>query len=106
METINRATSILNTVDSESRVEQTILRSSVPININENEEITVLGQRGVWANRSEVLNWKGPVPISQYKLNDDPHPEVIHKTNSQPVEYTQDIQVRYLRPPTPQAPGN
>ena len=43
METINRATSILNTVDSESRVEQTILRSSVPININENEEITVLG---------------------------------------------------------------
>ena len=95
-----------NTIIPENRIEQTILKSNVPINITENEEITVLGQRGVWTNRSEVLNWKGPIPISQYRLNDDPNPEVILKTNSQPVEYTQDIQVRYLRPPTPQAPGN
>lgn len=37
-----------------SEIETAILRSSVPINLNETEEITVNGQRGIWANRSEV----------------------------------------------------
>lgn len=37
-----------------SDVESAILRSSVPINLSETEEITVNGQRGIWANRSEV----------------------------------------------------
>lgn len=37
-----------------SEVEAAILRSTVPINLNETEEITVNGQRGIWANRSEV----------------------------------------------------
>ena len=89
-----------------SIIAESILRSPEPININENEEITVQGHRGVWANKSEVLNWNGPVPINQYRLNDDPHPEIIHKSISQPVEYTQDIQVKYLRPPTPPPPGD
>ena len=87
------------------KIEQSILRSSVPININETEEISVLGHRGIWANKSEVINWNGPVPISQYKINDDPNPEIIHKTSAQPVEYTQDIHVKYLRPPTPPTHG-
>lgn len=39
-----------------SEIETAILRSSVPINLNETEEITVNGQRGIWANRSEVTN--------------------------------------------------
>ena len=38
-----------------SSVEQAILRSQVPIEINESEEITVNGQRGVWANKAEVF---------------------------------------------------
>lgn len=89
----------------EGTIEQAILRSTVPININENEEISVLGQRGIWANKSEILNWNGPVPISQYRINEDTNAEIIHKTSAQPVEYTQEIQVRYLRPPTPPVPG-
>lgn len=89
-----------------SRIEETLVRSSVPIPVEETEEISVLGHRGVWVNKSEVLNWQGPVPISQYKLNEDPNPEVINKTSGQPVEYTQDIAIRYLRPPTPPAPGD
>lgn len=37
-----------------SNVEQAILRSQVPIDISDSEEIIVNGQRGVWANKSEV----------------------------------------------------
>ena len=90
---------------SESRIEEAILRSNEPININETEEATALGQRGILVNRNEILNWRGP-PISEYKLNDDPNPEIINKTINQPVEYMQDVQVKYLRPPTPPPPGD
>jgi hypothetical protein len=52
-----------------SEIEAAILRSSVPINVNETDEITVFGQRGIWTNKSEVQNWKGDLPISQYQIN-------------------------------------
>lgn len=45
-----------------SAVEAAILRSSVPIDISETEQITVLGQSGIWANKCEVINWNGPIP--------------------------------------------
>jgi len=88
-----------------SQVEQAILRSNVPIDINETEEITVNGQRGIWANKQEVVNWRGPVPVSQYAINEDPNPEIITKRTSQQLEYIQELAIRYLRPPTPPAPG-
>ena len=94
-----------STLTSESRIEEALLRSSEPINVNETEEATALGQRGILVNRNEILNWRGPVPITQYKINDDPNPEIINKTVNQPVEYTQEVQVKYLRPPTPPPPG-
>ena len=96
---------LISTLTSDSRIEEAILRSNEPINVNETEETMALGHRGVWVNRSEVLNWRGPVPINEYKLNDDPNPEVINKTVNQPVEYNQEVQVKYLRPPTPPPPG-
>ena len=46
-----------------SSVEAAILRSTVPIDIHETEEITVNGQRGIWANKAETINWKGVIPI-------------------------------------------
>ena len=42
-----------------SQVELAILRSTRPIEVTETEEITVLGNRGLWTNRSEVLGWTG-----------------------------------------------
>lgn len=42
-----------------SQIELNILRSANPINVTETEEITVLGQRGIWTNKSEVVGWKG-----------------------------------------------
>ena len=62
-----------------SDVEAAILRSTVPIVINETEEITALGQTGIWANKSEIINWKGDKSICEYPLNEDNDPEVIKK---------------------------
>lgn len=89
-----------------SQVEVAILRSTVPIDINETEEITVNGQRGIWANKSEVVNWRGPVPIENYEINSDASPEVITKRSHQQLVYQQEVAIRYLRPPTPPAPGD
>lgn len=88
-----------------SEVEAAILRSSVPIDVHETEEIEINGQRGIWTNKSEIANWRGAVPISQYSINDDPNPEVIRKRTDQQLIYQQEIAIRYLRPPTPPPPG-
>lgn len=88
-----------------SQIEEHILRSLEPIDINETEEIEVLGQRGIWANKSEIANWRGELPINEYLINHDPNPEVITKKSKQNVEYIQELAIRYLRPPTPPAPG-
>ena len=88
-----------------SEIEQAILRSSDPITLNESEEITVNGQRGIWANRAEVVNWRGAIPITQYLINEDANPELITKRSQQTLEYIQELAIRYLRPPTPPAPG-
>jgi hypothetical protein len=90
-----------------SDMENSILKSQVPIEINteDNEEITVLGQRGLWLNKNEVINWRGPIPFANYPLNDDPCPEIIRKNVNQELEYVQEVAIRYLRPPTPPAPG-
>ncbi len=91
---------------SDHNIEQAIRNASVPIASNETEEVNALGYRGILLNRSQVQGWNGPVPINQYKLNNDSNPEVVTKISSQPVEYEQDIQVRYLRPPTPAPHGD
>lgn len=88
-----------------SEIEAAILRSTVPISINESEEITVLGQRGIWANKLEAINWKGFVPLSNYAVNQDENPEIITKRTHEELTYIQELAVRYLRPPTPPAPG-
>jgi hypothetical protein len=88
-----------------SPVEAAILRSTVPIDLAETEEINVLGQRGIWANKQETVNWKGIIPISQYAINEDASPEIITKRTTQNLTYIQELAVRYLRPPTPPTPG-
>ncbi|CAF0834278.1 unnamed protein product [Brachionus calyciflorus] len=88
-----------------SEMETAILRSTNPIEINETEEITVHGQRGIWANKFEANNWKGVLSIDQYEINEDPNPEIINKKSLHSLEYVQELAIRYLRPPTPPAPG-
>lgn len=42
-----------------SGVEQAILKAHIPIEISETDEITINGQRGIYANKQEVASWKG-----------------------------------------------
>jgi len=88
-----------------SEIEQSILRSTVPVEVNETEELTVLGQRGLWVNKAEVNAWRGDIAISEYRIHEDANPQVITKRVQQAVEYVQELAIRYLRPPTPPAPG-
>ena len=88
-----------------SQIELAILRSTNPIEVSESEEITVIGQRGLWVNQAEVNAWKGDIAISEYLIHEDENPEIITKKVAQQVEYIQELAVRYLRPPTPPAPG-
>lgn len=45
------------------------------------------------------------MPICDYPINEDTNPEIVNKKISQQLEYVQELAVRYLRPPTPPAPG-
>lgn len=89
-----------------SPIEEAILRAkSFPILINETEQVSALGQRGIYANKSEETNWKGEIPLSQYAVNIDDNPKLIKKKVAHQLEYVQELAVRYLRPPTPPIPG-
>ena len=88
-----------------SQIEQSILRSANPIEVNESEELTVLGQRGLWLNRAEVNAWRGDISIEQYRIHQDANPQIVTKRVEQVLEYVQELAIRYLRPPTPPAPG-
>lgn len=92
-------------IEGLSQIELSILRSLNPIEISETEEISVLGNRGVWLNKEEVLNWRGELSIEQYLINEDANPEIITKRVDRSIEYVQELAIRYLRPPTPPAPG-
>jgi hypothetical protein len=88
-----------------SQIEQSILRSANPLEISETEELTVIGQRGIWLNKQEVNAWRGDLSISEYKIYEDRNPQVVQKRYEQVFEYVQELAIRYLRPPTPPAAG-
>ena len=46
------------------------------------------------------------IKVTDYSLNEDFEPEVIHKKANQNLEYIQELAVRYLKPSTPPPPGN
>lgn len=62
--------------------------------------------KGILINKSEITNWNGKIPISQYPINEDLSPEIITKKSQRQVEYIQELAVRYLKPPTPPMPGD
>ena len=86
-----------------NEIEKLIAKAKDPI--DNLEEIEVNGERGIWTNKSESLNWNGSIPLSQYKINQDSNPLIVTKKAQQKLEYTQNFAIRYLRPPTPPIPG-
>ena len=92
---------------SVSNIEDAILRSTEPIPVSvQDDEISINGESGLWINKTESLNWKGSVSLNNYPINEDPEPEIVKKTTNQKIEYVQELAIRYLRPPTPPAPGD
>lgn len=89
-----------------SQIEVAILNAKNPFDISENEIITVNGQTGLWSNKKEVDQWKGPISIKEYQINEDSNPEIVRKKAEQQLIYEQEIAIRYLRPPTPPPPGD
>ena len=46
------------------------------------------------------------LPLDQYQLNVDPNPQLIRKKPAEKVQYTQQISLKFLKPPPPQQPGD
>lgn len=92
-----------------SQIEQQILRSrNHPVEISEKstDTITINGETGRWLNKEESAKWKGDVPLNEYTINHCLRPLVVHKKLKETVEYTQQLAVRYLKPITPDPPGD
>lgn len=102
----NYRDSIKNNSETYSSFETAILKSTYPIRVNNNDKIQLNGQRGILVNKSEIQNWKGSVPIEQYPINTDPNPHIIVKKDQKKLDYTQNIQIKYLKPPPPPTPGD
>ncbi len=91
-----------------SQFEKVILNSSSPIptKATSAQTIQILGQRGIWLNDFESGQWKGQIPISEYKISTDTNFEIIKKRSNSQLNFIQKLSVRYLRPPTPPSPGH
>jgi hypothetical protein len=67
--------------------EKRILGGNALSTLNEvDEEINVNGERGLWINKCEANEWKGPIPLDQYPINHDSNPEIITKRTEQKVD--------------------
>lgn len=95
-----------------SEIERKILNSTEPIPIPSGplHEVAFNGTKGILLNKSEVTDWKGggvgdEYVLKEYPINLDPDPEVVTKASKNIVQYTQEMFIRYLRPPTPPQPG-
>ena len=61
-------------------------RAPAKLDLSGEAEISVIGQKGVWANRAEVEQWQGgATPIEDYPVNQDGCPCIINKTTDQCV---------------------
>ena len=53
-----------------------------------------------------ITHHRVDIPLSCYPLNVDNNPIIVNKKPNENVEYKQEIFYRYLKPPTPQQPGD
>ena len=84
-----------------SEVEEMILKSKNPIQLNETTPASANGQTGLFINKAEVFNWQqqAQIPIEKYPINVDNCPEVVNKKVEGCVQATQEVAYKYLKPP-------
>jgi hypothetical protein len=98
-----------------SRIKETILNARTPLPVDETSTINLRVNgpngpneiRGIWVNKDECLNWRGPIPLDQYKINlNTADATVIRKQATHSYDQVQNISVKYLKPPRPTPPGD
>jgi len=104
--TIPPAPAASPTTEFKSQIEQAILNSSDPISTTETALVNANGNTGIFLNKSEADKWKGDLPLSEYKLNEDPCPTVLFKKPSKCVNLTKKHTIKYLKPPPAPKPGD
>jgi hypothetical protein len=89
----------------QSSVEQAILNAhGEPAITEQNDLVSVNSQTGLWANKSEADAFSGPVPLSQYPINNDPCPQILNKIPNN-IECHREVSVKYLEPGQVPEPG-
>ena len=80
----NFNTNLSGNVVSDSHIQEQIMNASgTPLPIKETATCTVRinGQdiTGIWVNKDECMNWRGPIPIERYRINTDGDITVMKK---------------------------
>ena len=93
-----------------SGMAEKVMGARIPVDTRETATITVrvngVDITGVWLNRDECVNWRGPVPLDRYKLNTDVDTTLIKKTLTHAYDQVQTVSVRHLKPPPLPAAGS
>lgn len=98
---------ILNQTDATSAIENALRSFSAAHFTQTNDQVsTALTSVSLGALQSGNCKFLPPISLEQYKLNNDPNPEVIRKKPSDKIRYIQDVAIRFLEPPQPPKPGD
>lgn len=99
---VQKQNRILNISPTNQQPQSSVLKT---VYENGEELVSVNGYKGVLVNKTEIENFRGPVPLSEYPINYDPNPIVLPKKCSSDHQVVQEVTVRYLEPPPLPAPG-
>ena len=99
-------TNIFTTVENEnwSLPEPLKPYSEIPVSF-ESKETSKLKKRDTDTENANFLSDTPRTDYPEYPINEDPSPQIIRKVPEKELVYTQDISIRYLRPPTPPEHG-
>ncbi|RNA43575.1 hypothetical protein BpHYR1_019798 [Brachionus plicatilis] len=106
-------------------VDNALRRSYSALNLNQGDNYHTLSQAYLPAQPSRVYSstnalnlaptspqsgsnckFLPPISLDQYKLNNDPNPEIIRKQPADKIRYKQDVAIRFLEPPQPPKHGD
>ena len=92
-----------NSIQSEKEKEIRNAIAPIPTPENESEkQIEELGISGILMNSEEIKKWQSKGGnLKKHKLREGPTHKIINKNMPKPIEYEQNIIVKYLKPPTP-----
>jgi hypothetical protein len=91
-------------VDQSSLASRIINATDDPLDVTATEQISVCDDTGVYANKEDESSFAGSCRIADYPINCNLSPTVVHKQATKPVCYTQNVCIKYLRPPAELAP--